>query len=152
MHVAIYRGFPHAGATTGFTVGLSHFHPPEGGHKELTISMSDDSEAWALACGFLAFQLRNMCPFIAGDTINFRAGIAPSSAMSAFLISEPLHIVASDALLSVGDRRVEITGLVPLYEQERAWLMRGGDLDAFLGQYDVSQLMDPARTSFAGAS
>ena len=43
MHVAVYRGFPEPGALTGFTVGLSHFHPPGGAHKELTISMRDSA-------------------------------------------------------------------------------------------------------------
>ncbi len=38
MDVAVYDGFPEAGAITGFTLGLSHFHPPEGAHKELDLA------------------------------------------------------------------------------------------------------------------
>src|SRR5262245_28171647 len=67
MHVAIYRGFPEHEAVTGFTVGLSHFHPPGGGHKELTVSMHDSNDVWALACGFVAFQPRERCAFECGD-------------------------------------------------------------------------------------
>src|SRR5262245_32832255 len=96
MHVAIYRGFPAPGALTGFTIGLSHFHPPGGAHRELMISMRDTDERWALACGVLAFQLRERCPFACGDTINFREQIARTSTMSAFLVTHPRHLSLPD--------------------------------------------------------
>ena len=72
FHVATYFGFPDDAALTGFTTGLSHFHQPDGSHKELTISMLDTNDAWALACGFIAFQLRGRCPFNCGETLNFK--------------------------------------------------------------------------------
>src|SRR5262249_23719355 len=122
IYTAIYRDFPEPGAFTGFTVGLSHFHPPGGGHKELTISMRDTDDSWALACGFLAFQLRERCPFLCGETINFREQIAKSSTMSAFLVIHPRHIARPDTVVDLGVRRVELVELVPLYEEERAWL------------------------------
>ena len=49
MHVAVYRGVPEEHAFTAFTAGLSHFHPPDGGHKELTTRMRDADIAWAMA-------------------------------------------------------------------------------------------------------
>src|ERR671937_449206 len=122
LFVAIYRGFPEPDALTGFTVGLSHFHPPGGAHKELTISMLDTDDRWALACGFVAFNLRERCPFVCGDTINFREPIAKTSPMSAFAIVHPLHISARDSVVDLGIKQVELVQLVPLYEQERAWL------------------------------
>jgi hypothetical protein len=151
LHVAIYRGFPEPDAVTGFTVGLSHFHPPGGAHKELTLSMRDADDVWALACGYLALELRDRCPFRCGDTINFHERIAPSSPMPAFVIVHPRWIPARDTIVDLGARRVEITQLVPLYEQERAWLNDGGDLRTLLQAYPGSALMDPRREPFAPA-
>jgi len=148
-HVAIYRDFPEPGAVTGFTVGLSLFHPPGGGHKELTISMRDADDVWALACGYLAFKLRKTCTFVCGDTINFRERIAPASAMSAFVIVHPQWVHGRDAVVDTGVRPVEIVQLVPLYEPERAWLAGGGELRALLRAFPGSALMDPGREVFA---
>ncbi len=148
MYVAIYRGFPEPEALTGFTVGLSHFHPRGGGHKELTFSMRDTDDAWALACGFLAFQLRKRCPFECGDTLIFREPIASSSAMSAFVVVHPLHVSSRDMRVNLGVRQVELSQLVPLYEEERVWLCAGGELRVFLNAYPGSTLMNPRRKPF----
>lgn len=148
LSVAIYRGFPESAATTGFTIGLSHFHPPGGGHKELTISMLDDDDRWALACGFTTYQLREQCSFVCGDTINFRAQIASSSAMSAFVVVHPRFISAQDSLVDLGIRQVELMQLVPLYEEERVWLRAGGDLQQFLAAHAGDELLDPRRKPF----
>jgi hypothetical protein len=147
MYVAIYRGFPETEAVTGFTIGLSHFHPPGGAHKELTISMRDADEVWALACGFLAFQLRDRCPFVCGETINFREQIAKSSSMSAFVVINPRHVSAPDMSVDLSIRQIELMELVPLYEEERAWLNAGGDLKMFLRDCPASTAMNPQRKS-----
>jgi hypothetical protein len=147
MDVAVYSAFPQPDALTGFTLGLSHFHPPGGAHKELTISMRDTDDRWALACGFLAFQLRERCPFVCGDTINFREPIANSSRMSAFLIVHPRHILPADTVVDLGIRQVELVELVPLYEEERAWVSSGGDVKMFLNDCPSSLSMDPKRKS-----
>jgi hypothetical protein len=147
MHVAIYRGFPEPGARTGFTVGLSHFHPPGGAHKELFICTRDTDDRWALACGFLALKLRERCPFVCGDTINFREQIAESSTMSAFLIVHPRHLSPPDSVIDLGIRQVELVELVPLYEEERAWLSAGGDVNVFLDNCPESISLDPKRGS-----
>jgi hypothetical protein len=152
VYVAIYRGFPEPEAVTGFTIGLSHFHPPGGAHKELTISMLDADDSWALACGFLAFQLRETCPFVCGDTVNFREPISKSSSMSAFVIVHPHHVSSRDSVIDLGFRQVEIAQLVPLYEQERAWLSGGGDLQALLKAYPHPAFMKPSREPFVHAS
>ena len=136
------------GALMGFTVGLADFHPPGGAHKELTISMRDSDDVWALACGYLAFRLRERCPFTCGDTINFREQISPASAMSAFVVVHPLWIPSRDAIVDLGVRRVEIVQLVPLHEQERAWLRAGGDLRTLLQAYPGTALMDAGREPF----
>jgi len=148
MYVAIYRGFPEPEALTGFTFGLSHFHPPGGAHKELTISLRDTDERWALACGFVAFQLRERCSFGCGSTINFREPIARSSPMSAFVVVHPRHVSSRDSVVDLGVRQVELAQLVPLYERERAWLSAGGDLRALLEAYPGSASMNPRRNPF----
>jgi hypothetical protein len=148
VHVAIYRGFPEPAAITGFTFGLSHFHPPGGGHKELTISMLDSDDRWVLACGVVAFQLRERLPFVCGDRIDFRAQIANSSSMSAFVTVHPRHIPPIDTVIDLGIRQVELVQLVPLYEKEREWLTAGGSLDTFLKAYSGTTLLNPQRPSF----
>lgn len=149
MYAAIYHDFPERGALTGFTVGLSHFHPPVGGHKELFICMRDSDDRWALACGYLAFQLRDHCPFVCGDTINFHAQIADSSTMSGFLMIHPRHFSSPETVVDLGTRQVELVELIPLYEEERAWLSAGGDVQLFLRDCPKSLAMDPKRKSLA---
>ncbi len=148
MHMAVYDGFPEPGAITGFTLGLSHFHPPEGGHKELTISMRSADHAWALACGFMAYQLRERCPFICGDTINFHEQISESSRMNGFLITHPMRIPVADTRIDLGIRQIDLVELVPLYEEERLWLLRGGAPHSLLQAYPHSALLDPQRAPF----
>jgi hypothetical protein len=148
IDLAIYRGFPEPGGLTGFTLGLSHFHPPGGAHKELTISMRDIDDAWAFASGFLAFQLRERCPFVCGDTINYREQIAKSSSMSAFVIIPPRHLSSSHTVIDLGIRQVELVELVPLYQEEREWLIAGGELEMFLTDCPGTTLMDPRRKPF----
>ena len=148
MHVATYSGFPDDTALTGFTVGLSHYRPPSGSHTELTISMLDTNDVWALACGFIAFQLRERCPFICGETINFKEQISPTSRMSAFVAVHPQHISKNDWIVDIGNRTVELMQLIPLYEQERSWLSAGGDLQLFLNAFGRSEMMNPSRHEF----
>jgi hypothetical protein len=151
LHVAAYRDAPENGVLTAFTAGLSHFHPPGGGHKELMIRMRDDDFSWALAVGFLAYQLRERCPFVCGNTLNFREQIAPSSSMNGFVVTHPVVPQPSDAVVNVGDRRVELARLVPVFEQERIWLLGGGNLKAFLESFSGSELIDPCRKSYIAA-
>jgi hypothetical protein len=148
INEVIYCGFPTADALTGFTVGLSHFHPPGGAHKELTISMLDSDDRWALACGYTAFQLRETFPFNCGSTIHFRAQIAKSSEMCAFVVVHPLHFSIDNSRIDLDVRQVELVQLVPIYEQEYAWLRAGGDLREFLRAYSSFALMNPERTPF----
>ncbi len=145
----IYRGFPTPDALTGFTLGLSHFHPHGGGHKELVISMRDVDDKWALACAYTAFQLRDLCPFVCKETIDFREQIARSSKMSAFLVVQPRHISLPDTVVDLGMRQVELVELIPLYEEERAWLNASGDIEKFIKGCPSSLSMDPKRNSLA---
>src|SRR5262249_35637865 len=117
-------------------------------HKELTISMCDSDPAWAFACGYLAFQLRERCLFVCGDTINFRERISSSSPMSASVVVHPLHIASPDCSVDLGTRQGELAQLVPLHEQERVWLGGGGDLQVFLKAFPGSSLMNPKREPF----
>jgi hypothetical protein len=49
----------------------------------------------------------------------------------------------------LGTRQVELVELVPLYEEERAWLSAGGDVPKFLSDCPKSLAMDPKRKSLA---
>ena len=149
MHVALYSGFPEPGAVTGFTIGLSHFHPSQGGHKELTISMRSTEIEWALACGFTAYQLRETCPFNCGDTVNFHEKISASSGMNGFLVTHPAHIATNDATVDLGFRKVELVELVPLYEQERLWILAGGNTSDLLQSCPRRDFMNPKRVPYS---
>jgi hypothetical protein len=148
IQVLIYGGFPEPDALTGFTLGLSHSHPPSGGHKELMISIRDSDHAWALACGFLAYQLRNQCPFHCGETINFHEKIAASSRMNAFIVTHPTNIAAKDAVIDLGFRQIELFELVPLYEQERSWIVGGGNPSNLLQSRPKRDFLNPKRAPF----
>lgn len=146
MFLSIYRGYPTQDAITAFTVGLSHTHlPGSGGHKELVISVRDTDIAWAFACGCVALKLRDKCAFACGDAINFQAQIAESSEMSAFLVTHPRHIAPTDSAIDLGVRQVDLVELVPLYEEERAWLEAGGDVKRFLTECTNLISLDPKR-------
>ena len=151
VFAAVHRGFPRKGAVTGFTVGLSHVHSPssEGHpHRELVIHMADDDPKWAFAAAFLAFQLQGRCGFDCGDTINFREQIAASSRMSAFLVVHPRLLGSADTEVDTGPRIVSIRQLLPLYEEERAWLMDTGTDAELLSRFSDDDLMNPRRLVF----
>ena len=132
-------------------MGLSNIHSPTSDgppHRELFIAMTDTDEAWALAVGFLASQLQGRCGFGCGDVINFREEMAPSSRMTAFLVTKPSLLSPAGSEVDQGFRQVAIRQLVPLYEAERAWLLSCGADSQFLGQFSLPQLMDPCRAIF----
>ena len=111
--------------------------------------MRDSDDAWALACGFVAFHLRESSPFNCGDTVDFKERIAKSSAMSAFLVVHPLHIKSKDALVDLGVRKVEIVQLLPIYQGEMTWLRAEGNVKTFLEALPTAVGMDPQRKAFA---
>lgn len=145
INLAIYRGFPADDTFTAFTIGLSHFHPPGGSHLELTISMRDEDEIWALAVGVIAHRLREQCPFNCGDTIGFGAEISRRSAMSAFVVSHPTHISEKEFEVDIGVRKIRLMELIPIFQQEREWLSTKGSLQQMLGDRHRDFLMNPNR-------
>jgi hypothetical protein len=148
VFAVLHRGFPRNGASAGFTFGLSNSHSPatEGHpHRELVVCMAGEDSSWVLAVAYLAVQLRGRCGFDRGDTINFRAEIASGSRMSAFLVAHPLAFNRTDAEVDIGIRHVSLRQLVPLYEEERAWLMSGGDEQLLMDRFSVDELMNPQR-------
>jgi hypothetical protein len=68
--------------------------------------------------------------------------------MSALVSVHPLHVSPGDCLGDLEVRQVELAQLVPLYEQKRAWLTSGGDLQVFLKAYPGSASMNPRRKPF----
>jgi hypothetical protein len=151
LSAAVYDGFPGKGALTGFTVGLSHAHSPasEGHpHRELVVHMADQDPAWAFAVAFLAYQLQGRCGFDVGDALNFKEQIAASSAMTAFLVIHPRVLAPADTVVDLGIRSVSIRQLLPLYEEERAWLMDGGDEAQLLARFSGHDLINPRRPVF----
>lgn len=151
MDVVIYQGYPTPDAITGFTTGLSHFHPPGGAHKELTISMRSSDNGWAVTCGHLALELRESCTFTCGDRINLGEPIVKSSPMSSFVVVHPLHITPQDSFIDLGIRQIELIQLVPIYKEESLWLSSGGELKLLLEALSGDVSMDPQRKAFVGS-
>ncbi|MEA2570007.1 MAG: hypothetical protein QOI24_2008 [Acidobacteriota bacterium] len=151
LHVAIYRDAPEPGAITGFSFGLSLVHPVDGPpdvHRELMVAMLDDDESWALAAGFVAYELREQCSFVCGDTINFREQISPRSAMNSFLVTHPLLLPPNAREVDIGVRRVRLVQFIPLYEEERIRLADRAAQAPFLRAFSPRELMNPFRASY----
>jgi len=120
----VYRGIPEKGHITGVTYGLSEVPHPEWrlGRAELTISVKSIDLAWPLAVAEMANQLRGRCPFCYGDQINFGERISAESEMSAFFVFVP-SILERESFLKIevgGPQTVNIAGMYPLYDSERA--------------------------------
>jgi hypothetical protein len=146
--VAVYSDSPEPAVFTAFTVGLSHSHPPEGAHRELVIRMrAGDDISCALACGFIADQLRERAAFNCGDTIDFHEAISAASAMSAFVVTHPMFLAPHDTTVDVGVREVELVQMVPIFEAERHWIRRGGNLQEFFGEHSEAEWINPLRQS-----
>jgi hypothetical protein len=146
ISVAVYLNSPERDVFTAFTTGLSHSHPPEGGHRELAILMrAGDDISWALACAFVADQLEDRAPFNCHDTINFREAISPASEMNAFVVAHPLFLDAKDTLIDIGVREVELVQMIPIFASELQWLRAGGKSREFLSDLGDSEWMNPLR-------
>ena len=126
----VYREVPQPGSITGVTFGLSEVSPPEWvqARPELLIAVDSTDVAWPLAAGEVANQLRGKRAFAYGEVIDFHGHIAAESAMSAFFVFAPSILErASYAGIDVGgEQPVEIAGLYPIYDSERAVLSQVG--------------------------
>ncbi len=131
IYVASYVGAPDALHTSSFTVGLSSAPPPsEVGIAviELSISVRSRDTVWAFALGEVARQARGQHSFDVGDTINFGCPMSAESAMSGFLVIEPLLFDPRASLVHCTGRHILIRQLCPLYAEElRAIRERGVD-------------------------
>jgi hypothetical protein len=152
----VYRDIPEADHVTGVTYGLSEVvHPAwRQGRPELIISVHSTDIAWPLAVAEMANQLRGKCPFGYGDVIDFGEKISEESEMSAFLVFTP-SILAPNASLGIdvgAEQAVNIAGMYPLYESERAVLAEVG-LEQFwkhpnFDRYDIHRAaVGSAKTS-----
>jgi hypothetical protein len=147
ISVAIYRGFPSQRTLTAFTIGLSKATRTDGDYQELTISMEDTDDIWALAIATIAENLGENTSLSCGDTINFQAQISKTSTMSAFVVGHPAHFREMDCTLAIGTKKITIVELVPIYKEERDWLMTDGTMRELLGDRPRELLMNPRRES-----
>jgi suppressor of fused protein SUFU len=151
----VYRDIPEADHVTGVTYGLSEAAHPSwvSGRPELLISVQSTDIAWPLAMAEVANRLRGTCPFSYGDVIDFGEHIADDSEMSAFFVFTPSILAPATALgIDVGaEQPLNIAGMYPLYESERAVLAELG-LEAFwkhsnFDRYDVRRAAVTVGTS-----
>jgi suppressor of fused protein SUFU len=141
----VYRNIPEANHLTGVTYGLSEVAHPcwRAARPELMISVQSTDIAWPLAVAELANELRGTCPFGLGDVIDYAEQVSEESEMSAFLLFTPA-ILAPAAALGIdvgGEQPLNLAGMYPIYDSERAALTELG-LERFLkhpnfDRYDV---------------
>lgn len=142
----VYQDCPEAGHTTGVTWGLSEASHPDWvhSHPELMITVRSTELAWPLAAAELVRQLRSKCPFCYGDVVGFGGPVSNDSEMSAFFVFQPsIFDSAHVQNIPIGDKRLNIAGLYPIYESEREVISRDG-LKAFwhypnFDLYDVNR-------------
>jgi hypothetical protein len=144
----LYRDSLEPGITLGFTLGLSHYHPPGGAHKELVIAMRSNDELWGLACASIANKAKEFCPFTPGDTLNFGTQISKSSQMTGFLIARPILFSEQDTVIDTKIRTVELVQLIPIYHEEIHHLLHPGKEAEFLAHFSKEELLNPARKKF----
>lgn len=142
----VYRHVPEAAMLTTITYGVSlGGHPAwRAGVPELCLAVRSTDDAWPIAVGSVAEQLRGRCPFGYGNTIDFGERIAAGSRMDAFGCFFPAVLSREDALdIDVGAALpVHLTGIYPLHGSEREYIQEHG-LEAFWGldwdPYDVTR-------------
>lgn len=128
----VYRDVPEQGTITGITYGLSEVPHPDWKHgrPELIISVDSSDTAWPLAVADMAANLRGKCPFCYGDVINFGEQVSDESDMSAFLVFAPSILDREDTVIDVGDWKINLAGVFPIYDSERDVYSKIG-LEAF---------------------
>ena len=129
-----YEDIPEPGMLTAITYGVSLADHTGWrlGKPELCITVQSTDVIWARAVGFIAEQLRGVCPFSYGDTLNFGERITPDSDMTAFVVFAPAVLERDSYLdIDVGDELpINIAGCYPIYESERQYIRANG-LEAF---------------------
>jgi hypothetical protein len=146
-----YHDVPEAGHITGVTYGLSEVPHDDWrfGRPELLIAVQSTDISWPLAIAEMANRLRGRCPFSYGDVINFGEKVADDSDMSAFFVFAPSILEKGDYLdIDVGGpQRINIAGMYPIYDSERAVIRERG-IERFwhhpnFDLYDVRRPMVP---------
>jgi Suppressor of fused protein (SUFU) len=122
LWVVTYNDVPDSGSSTSFTFGLSEVDHPEWklGRPELAISVHSHDDAWGLAAGFVAYQLRGKCAFCYGDYIRFNAQISNESQMDAFFVFTPMIMDKEQYTIRLSEREIHIVQLYPIYSSEIA--------------------------------
>ncbi|HSA49671.1 MAG TPA: suppressor of fused domain protein [Yinghuangia sp.] len=146
-----FAGLPRRGMATSITYGVSlvRHRSWEHGTAELCMCVRSSDAIWSRVLGYLGEQLRGVCPFTYGNTIDFGERIASDTRMTAFFVHASTVIEREDAIgidvsepsLS-GTDLITIQGMYPIHEIERQFINERG-LDAFWNQvwdtYDVSR-------------
>lgn len=146
-----YVGLPNRGMATSITYGVSLV--PHASREresiELCMCVRSPDAIWSRVLGYLGEQLRGVCPFVHGNTIDFGERIAPDTEMTAFFVFASTVIERADAIgidvsepCLAGTDLITIQGMYPIHEVERQFINERG-LDAFWNQvwdtYDVAR-------------
>lgn len=139
IHVAYWKDRPAPGLSFYATIGLSISRLSEPA-PELLLSVESPELAWGYSMGFVAAQARGKFGFEIGETIDFRAKIAPDSDMSAFLIVPQMMFPENYNTVELDDGVVELRQLVPLYDDEMKAIRTRGPMFFANQQPDVANV------------
>lgn len=147
-----YRDLPEDGMVTAVTYGVSLATHPDwrNGGAELCLCVRSTDAGWPRALGAIGEQLRGVCPFAYGNTIDFGEPIAADTAMTAFFVFASSVVDREDAIgIDVGEPDggppgdlITIQGVYPIHDSERRFIDERG-LEAFWhaewDTYDVTR-------------
>ena len=122
-----YPDRPDPGSSLCFTVGLSSVPNrgwKEGQGPELAMRIWSLERWWGLALAEVARQGRGRRAFAVNVSIDFGDLMSPDSAMSAFLLIEPVDFPAHP--LHCGERHIVLLQAVPLHASELEKVRRDG--------------------------
>ncbi len=136
VFVLLFHNYPNNGYLTAYSYGLSaSIGSDKTTGRELTIQVKSSNENWGHILGFLISHLREDCPFDPGQIIRFGQSISEDSTMQHFLVQDADHKIGPASYQLNKRFSVNWVQLVPIYEQELAWINRYG-FTLFLSKID----------------
>lgn len=107
------------------------------------MTLDTQDEAWGLASGYFASQLRGKANFCYGETYTIKEPISKESDMVGYFVFVPSFLKKEDYTIELPDNTIFLSGLYPLYREEvdlfrKIGLERFWHLDGF-DMYDVKR-------------
>jgi hypothetical protein len=119
-----FDDLPEPGYCTAVTAGLSSAQRPEWklAKPELMITMEGNNRSWGFGIAYFASAFFGEKLFQYGDIFKVDDPISPEeSEMNGFLVFAPPFSTAKDFTFELSDRKVVLSGMYPIYDDEIAY-------------------------------